>query len=97
MSNYVLSPAAQADLEGIWEYTAQQWSLDQAEQYVRLLQRVIERAAAAPGIGRRCDEIRSGYFKLAAGAHVFFYRIANDGVMDVVRILHQRMDVDRSL
>ena len=28
---YVLSPMAEADLEGIWIYTAQEWSTAQAE------------------------------------------------------------------
>lgn len=34
MSAYLLSPAAQADLEDIWEYTSENWSADQAETYV---------------------------------------------------------------
>ena len=32
---YRLSPAAEADLENIWDFTAQQWSPDQAESYIR--------------------------------------------------------------
>ncbi|MDR7170508.1 toxin ParE1/3/4 [Nocardia kruczakiae] len=71
--------------------------LDQAETYVRGLQHAIERAAADPRIGRSCDEIRPGYRKLAAGSHTLYYRLTGDGVVDVVRILHQRMDVDRHI
>lgn len=95
MSGYVLSPAAQADLEQIWDYTRGRWGVDQAEEYLRELQRAIERAAANPRMGRSCDEIRSGYRKLASGSHTLFYRITTEDVVDVVRILHQRMDVDR--
>lgn len=97
MSRYLLSPAAHADLEQIWDYTYARWGLDQAEEYVRELQRAIERAAANPQIGRACDEIRPGYRKLAAGSHTLFYRLSADGIVDVVRVLHQRMDVDRHL
>jgi toxin ParE1/3/4 len=97
VSRYLLSPAAQADLEQIWDYTHDRWGVDQAEEYLRELQRAIERAAANPRIGRDCDEIRPGYRKLAAGSHTLFYRVTAEGRIDVVRVLHQRMDVDRHL
>jgi toxin ParE1/3/4 len=97
VSRYVLSPAAQADLEEIWDYTCQRWDVDQAEEYLRELQHAIERAASNPRIGRACDEIRPGYRKLAAGSHTLYYRINSEGVVDIVRVLHQRMDVDRHL
>ena len=94
---YLLSPAAQADLEQIWDYTHDRWGIDQAEEYLRELQHAIDRAAANPRIGQACDEIRPGYRKLAAGSHTLFYRVTADDLIDVVRILHQRMDVDRHL
>lgn len=96
-SRYLLSPAAQADLEQIWDYTRGHWGVDQAEEYLRQLQRGIERVAANPRIGRACDEIRPGYRKLTAGAHTLFYRMNTEDVIDVVRVLHQRMDIDRHL
>jgi toxin ParE1/3/4 len=34
MSGYVLSPRAQADLDEIWEYTAERWDEDQANRYI---------------------------------------------------------------
>lgn len=97
MSRYLLSPAAQADLEQIWDYTCQRWDANQAEEYLLELQHAIERTAANPRIGRACDEIRPGYRKLSAGSHALYYRVTAEGLVDVVRILHQRMDVDRHL
>ena len=44
-----------------------------------------------------CEEIRPGYRKLAAGSHVLFYRMTADNVIDVQRVLHERMDPDRQL
>jgi toxin ParE1/3/4 len=96
-SRYLLSPAAQADLEQIWDYTHDRWGVDQAEEYLHELQHAIDRVAANPRIGRACDEIRPGYRKLAAGSHTLFYRVTADDVIDVVRVLHQRMDIDRHL
>jgi toxin ParE1/3/4 len=97
VSRYLLSPAAQADLEQIWDYTHDRWGIDQAEEYLREIQRAIERAAGNPQIGRACDEIRAGYRKLATGSHTLFYRVTAESVIDVVRVLHQRMDIDRHL
>lgn len=97
MIRYVLSPAAQADLEAIWDYTCERWSVDQAESYVRDIQRAVERIAHDPLIGRSCDEVRAGYRRHAVGSHTLYYRIVGDELIDVVRVLHKRMDVDRHL
>lgn len=102
MSRYVLSPAARADLEQIWDYSSQRWDDDQAEEYLREIQRAIERVVSNPTIGRACDDVRPGYRKHAVGSHTLYYRIGrddviDDDVIDVVRVLHQRMDADRHL
>jgi toxin ParE1/3/4 len=96
VSRYVLSPAARADLEQIWDYTCERWGDDQAEEYVREIQRAMERIVHNPMIGRACDEVRAGYRRHAVGSHALYYRASGD-VIEVVRILHQRMDVDQHL
>lgn len=96
MSRYALTPRAQSDLEGIWNYTVGRWGDDQAEKYLRLRAEAMAYVAVDPKRGRACDDIRTGYWKYAAGAHVLFYRKAPKGV-DIVRILHQRMDFQRHL
>lgn len=96
MSRYVLSPRAQSDMEGIWDYSAERWGNDQAERYVRALQVAIETIAANPRRAQPCDHIRVGYRKYSVGSHVIFFRAAADGIA-IVRILHQRMDFERHL
>lgn len=39
MSRYVLSPAARADLEQIWDYSSERWDDDQAVARVELERR----------------------------------------------------------
>ena len=91
MTAYVLSPRAQADLDDIWDYTAATWSDAQAEFYIRDIWQAIEAIATDPRKGRVCDDIRAGYRKFLVGSHVMFYRQRGTGI-DIVRILHRRMD-----
>lgn len=93
MKGYLLSPAAQADLGKIWDYTAERWSPDQADRYILGIRDACEVLADGRTQGRAVDEIRPGYLKLAVGSHFLFFRITETGMIDVIRILHQRMDV----
>ena len=93
---YVLSPRAQADIEGIWDYTMERWGEEQAVRYIRLLQDAIQAVAEKPRRGRPCDYIRAGYRKYPSGSHMIFYRTIAEGI-DVVRVLHQSMDFEQHL
>ncbi|ODA91340.1 plasmid stabilization protein ParE [Leifsonia xyli subsp. xyli] len=91
MTGYRLTPAAQRDLSSIWDFTEERWNVRQAETYVTEIRAAIERIADAPSRGRDCDEIRQGYRRYGIGSHLLFYVESTVGV-DVIRILHQRMD-----
>ncbi|MDW9232878.1 toxin ParE1 (plasmid) [Burkholderia cepacia] len=90
-----LTPLAEADLEDIWIYTFDRWSLEQAERYVGDLVMAFERLARREWVGRpsRAGDV---YWRYLVGSHVVFYRETAD-TLDVIRVLHQRMDVDRHL
>jgi toxin ParE1/3/4 len=96
LSGYKLTPRARADIEQIWDYTLSRWGVDQADKYLRQIAEAMALVGGDPARGRACDEVRAGYRKYAAGAHVLFYRPTQNGVT-VVRILHQRMDFQRHL
>jgi toxin ParE1/3/4 len=96
MSRYVLSPRARLDIADIWDYTAEHWGVDQAEEYVRMLQQTIETLTRERYKGRSIEDVRSEYRKYPAGSHVIFYRMKGEHI-EVVRILHRRMDVERHL
>jgi toxin ParE1/3/4 len=92
---YRLSPLAEADLEDIRSHTFEAWSPEQADRYLRDLISAFEDLAAGRKSGRRAD-IRQGYFKQTAGAHVIYFR-RSDRWIDVVRVLHGRMDAELHL
>jgi toxin ParE1/3/4 len=94
--HFVLTPRAQADLDEIWDYTADRWGLKRAEAYIRQLWSDIAAVADRPSPGRECPQVRRGYHKYPSGSHLLFYRLTVDGI-DVVRILHERMDYERHI
>lgn len=96
MSRYRLSPRAKRDLDGIWAYSESIWGKRQAERYIRLLSGAVEAIATDPRKGRACDDIRPGYLKYPVGSHVVFYRLTGSEV-EIVRILHGRMDFEQHL
>lgn len=96
MKTLRLTPAAQRDLSSIWDYTQQRWGAGQAETYVAEIHAAMQRAVGDPERGRRCDDIRRGYRRYGIGSHVIFY-IDRPRRVDVIRILHQRMDPTRHM
>jgi toxin ParE1/3/4 len=95
MASYRLSPLAESDLEQIWLYTLNEWSLDQANRYYDQIMDTIEELASGQKQGRKVG-IREGYLKYPSGRHFIFFR-RSDGMTDVIRVLHQRMDVEAHL
>jgi len=96
MRKVVLSPRARSDLSGIWDYTFEEWGVEQAEKYVRELWDEIQLLARDHSASTDISDVRAGYRKTKAGSHIIFFRLIDDGI-DVIRILHQRMDFDRHL
>ncbi|MGX1791589.1 type II toxin-antitoxin system RelE/ParE family toxin [Microbacterium sp. NPDC055312] len=96
MSAYRLTPAAQRDLSSIWDYTLEHWNENQAETYILEIRNAIERIAEQPDRGQAADDIRVEYRRYTIGRHLIYFIPRGDGV-DVIRILHQRMDPARHL
>ena len=94
MSAVTLRPRAQNDLDKIWDHTVERWGDAQAERYVSDIWHGIGLLADDARRGRECPEIRAGYRKYQVASHIIFYRAAEGGI-EVVRILHKRMDFAR--
>ena len=95
MKRLALSPAAIADLNGIWDYSANHWGPDLADQYINEICDACNGVASGQKHGRHVDA-GPGYLRISAGSHVVYYQARGD-VMNVIRVLHSRMDVDRHL
>lgn len=91
MSLIRLTPAAGQDLSAIWDFTQEHWGANQAEIYISELRTAMERVAEDPRRGQTCDSLRINYRRYAVGRHLIFYVESEQGI-DVIRVLHQRMD-----
>ncbi|SUZ34162.1 Toxin ParE4 [Roseibaca ekhonensis] len=53
---YRLTPTAQNDLEEIWLYTTQRWSMGQADRYTDILEDTFDRLLFMPEMARERSE-----------------------------------------
>ena len=93
-----ISKKAASDLENIWLYTLENWSIEQADRYFNLLMNEIEYLTEEPYSGKDYSRIRKGYFRSEVKSHFIFYKISeNSDEIEIIRILHQRMDIESRL
>lgn len=93
MPNYTLTNRAVEDLSEIWLYTSETWSERQADKYYLLLIDSMKEVANRPEIGREYSEIINGLRGVKVGRHIIFYLSSSKNEIQVIRILHDRMDL----
>jgi toxin ParE1/3/4 len=89
-------PAARADLDAIAVYTKREWGTRKARTYIGELR---DLASTLPDFPLRFPAYASGagrFRKAPCGEHLIFYTV-NRGDIEIVRILHNRVDVDAVL
>ncbi|MCW5911457.1 MAG: type II toxin-antitoxin system RelE/ParE family toxin [Cyclobacteriaceae bacterium] len=97
MAKYRFTNKAIDDLSRIWNYTFENWSENQADKYYRQLLAFCKEAAASPRLGKSYEVISESLFGMKANHHIIFYRIIADQEIEIVRILHERMDLKNRL
>lgn len=97
MRLFHLTKRAVSYLADIWEYTSEHWSEKQAEKSYMLLINSCQEIAKEPRLGKCYYEISKDIVGFKAYQHVIFYRIVSSKEIEVVRILHGRMDLKNKL
>jgi len=113
MARYRLSDPAKADLAAILRASEAQHGREARLRYRGLLAAALRRIAADPQgrstkdrsdlvAGLRSLHIRhsredSLEAAVAEPVHVIFYRVAQPGIVDIVRVLHERMEPGRHI
>ena len=94
MPPFCLTAKALEDLKSIGRFTENKWGRDQRNKYLAMLDSTFNSIAHQPGVGAICDYIRPGYRKYHVGRHLIFYR-QGDKCIEIIRILHDSMDIER--
>jgi len=97
MPNYIISQEAIEDINNIWMYTAENWSTSQADRYYNLILDEIEYIADNFESARDMGKVRKNYRYSKIKSHLIFFKKNNDKTIEVVRVLHERMDIENRL
>jgi len=92
----ILHEKAINDLDEIWLYTVEGWSVTQADRYLTLINNEIEFLAVNPQSGKNAEHIKQGYRLSKIKSYVIFYKISINSI-EIVRILHENMDIPNRL
>ena len=108
-----LARRAQADIASILKTSAETWGDEAKRRYAGLLTRAIRQVAADPEgrATRACTELAPGLRSLHVRGvrqadrgtgvrrpvHMVYYRPIQPGLVEIVRILHERMEPSRYL
>jgi toxin ParE1/3/4 len=113
MARFRLARPAQIDLANILATSAERWGAEGRQRYAAVLAAAMRQIADQPEgpLTKKRPELRSGirsfrvrYTRISAEdatvrspVHVLYYRVAQEGVIEIVRVLHERMEPRRHL
>ena len=93
MAKYKLTKKAVEDLTMIWNYTFDKWSEKQADKYYAILLKSCQDIANDPTLGKNYEGIIKELLGFKVNRHIIFYRKSDDKSIEIIRILHERMDL----
>ena len=87
MANYRLSNVAKEDLIRIHQYVVEKFGLVQADKYFDSLFQYFEIISQRPFSLESVDYLRQGYRRCVCGSESIYYKIANDGIVEIMAII----------
>jgi len=95
MTKFQLTNKAVEDLTSIWLYTREVWSEQQADNYYNDLVTSCENICQTTcNTDREYSEIQQGLKCRHCNKHLIFYKYSSDQLVTIIRILHERMDIE---
>ncbi len=97
MVKVILRQEAIDDLNDIWYYTFEKWSESQADKYYATIKLACIEIGEHPEIGKEYSGISKNLLGLKTGRHIIFYQQISEMEVEIIRILHERMDIKNRL
>jgi len=94
---FIISEKANEDIEKIWLYTFENWSLKQADRYYNLILDEIEFISENFESGKSVDYIKKGYRASIVKSHIIFYKKSRRNIVEIIIVLHQKMDIENRI
>jgi toxin ParE1/3/4 len=88
-----ISTEAEADLDAIWLYIANDSPIHADRFLERLIKTLTTTLSTLPLVGRKRDEFEIGLYSFPVEGYIAFYRVRKD-VVEIVRIIHGARDLD---
>ncbi len=88
---YQFTDKAERDLEGIIDYTVQEWEVSQANTYLDGLESRAQLLAENPDLGTTRETLAEGLLSFPYESHILYYKKHARGIV-ILRVLHQHMD-----
>jgi toxin ParE1/3/4 len=89
--SYRLAPRALADLDDIWRFSAEKWSIGQADRYIDELVETFEMISAMPTLARERAEFKPPVRIHVHESHLIVYIFAEEQVT-ILRLLGGQQD-----
>ncbi len=93
---YKISKLANNDIDSIINYTINNFGTQAMISYHSSLEQCFQTIEKNPEIGLKSDFIIKDYYRFNHRSHVVYYQVTESGIL-IIRVLHQSMDVFRSL
>jgi len=97
MANLIFRQKAIDDLTDIWQYTYETWSENQADKYYESIKLACREISDNPTIGKKYAEISIRLLGYKINKHIIFYHLISGDEVEVIRMLHERMDLKNHL
>lgn len=93
MVSYVVSPEADDDLEGIFDYTWQQWGEHQARKYLLSFHKCVDALATGKALSKDLGSLVLGMKMVRCEHHYVFCRILPGRTPEIYAVFHEKMDL----
>jgi toxin ParE1/3/4 len=97
--SYRLSDRAEADLAEIWDYSAERWDAAQADRYIDALMSRFVWITENSALWKPRPDLAEGLYSYPQQSHMIYFRTCADvrGLIEIVRVLHGRMEPDKHI
>ncbi len=94
---YLLNEKAIEDINEIWLYTAQNWSVEQANRYYYLIIDEIHFIVQNYETAKNFESIRKSYKYAKVKSHLIFFKKIDNNKIEIIRVLHESMNLKNNL